>query len=164
MSVHSGVYSLSIRDHNLTFAIRKIGIPRQSPRYVETRNFKKFNANAFLLDIKNSHLPQFDSNSVNINEVWHIWKSNFLNILRKHAPRRVIKVRNKPAPWLNSEIKKEIFNRDSLKRKAIKSGSQNDWSTFKKARNAVNYSIRCPKSEYYRHKLNENVGDQRTTC
>ena len=145
--VHSGVYSLSISDHNLIFAIRKIGIPRRSPRYFETRNFKKFNANAFLSDIQNSYLPQFDSNSGNINEAWHIWKSNFLNILNKHAPKRVIKVRNKPAPWLNSEIKKEMFNKDSLKKKAIKSGSQHDWSIFKKARNAVNYSIRSAKSK-----------------
>ena len=65
---------------------------------------------------------------------------------------RELKVRNKPAPWLKSEIKKEMFNRNSLKKKAIKSGSQNDWSTFKKARNPVNYSTRCDKSEYYRHK------------
>ena len=36
-------------------------------------------------------------------------------------------------------------------------------SIFKKAKNAVNYSIRCAKSVYYRHKLNENVGDQKTT-
>ena len=161
--VHSGVYSLSISDHNLIFAIRKIGIPRRSPRYVETRNFKKFNANAFLSDLKDSHLPQFDANSVNVNEAWLIWKDNFLNVLNKHAPKRVIKVRNKPAPWLNSEIKKEMFNRDSLKKKAIKSGSQDDWSTFKKARNAVNYSIRCAKSEYYHYKLNENAGDQKAT-
>ena len=71
--------------------------------------------------------------------------------------RKVRKVRNKPVPWLNSEIKKEMLNRDWLKKKAIKSGSQNDWSTFKKARNAVNYSIRCAKSEYYYYKLNERM-------
>ena len=96
--MHSGVYSLSISDHNLIFAIRKIGIPRRSPRYVETRNFKTFNANSYLSDINNSHFPQLDSNSVSINEAWFIWKNNFLNVLSKHAPKRVIKVRNKPAP------------------------------------------------------------------
>ena len=96
--MYSGVLSLSISDHNLIFAIRKTGIPRRSPRYVETRNFKKFNANAFLSDMKNSHLPQLDSNSVNANEAWHIWKNNFLNVLNKHGPKRVMKVRNKPAP------------------------------------------------------------------
>ena len=87
------MYSLSISDHN-----REIGIPRRTPRYVETRNFKKFNANAFLSDIKISHLRQLDSNSVSVNEAWYIWINNFLNVLSKHAPKRVIKVRNKPAP------------------------------------------------------------------
>ena len=56
-----------------------------------------------------------------------------------------------------------MFNRDSLKKKAIKSGSRHDWSIFKKARNAVNYSIRSAKSKYYRRKLNENAGDLKTT-
>ena len=56
-----------------------------------------------------------------------------------------------------------MFTRDSLKRKATKSGSQNDWSAYKQAKNAVNYSIRCAKSKYYRHKLNESVGDAKTT-
>lgn len=66
----------------------------------------------------------------------HLEKQIFNN-LNKHT-----KVRNKTAPRPNSEIKKEMSEK-----KAIKSGSQNDWSTFKKARNAVNYSTRCAKSE-----------------
>ena len=33
---HSGVYPLAISDHNLNLAVRKIGFPRRSPRYVET--------------------------------------------------------------------------------------------------------------------------------
>ena len=35
---HSGVYPLSISDHNLIYAVRKIGIPRGQPRLIETRN------------------------------------------------------------------------------------------------------------------------------
>ena len=54
--VHSGVYPVAISEHYLIFVIRKIGFPRQSPRYVETRNFKKFNANAFLSDLRNFSL------------------------------------------------------------------------------------------------------------
>ena len=52
--MHYVVCSLSISHHNLILAICKIGIPRRSARYLETQNFKKFNENAFLLDIKNS--------------------------------------------------------------------------------------------------------------
>ena len=135
--VHSGVYSLAVSDHYLIFAIRKIGVLRQSPRYVETRYFKKWKANAFISDLRNSRKPITDSDSSNVNENWSKWKCSFLDILNKQAPKRGIKVRNKPAPWLNSEIKKEMFTRDSLKRKATKSGSQNGWSPYKHARNAV---------------------------
>ena len=73
----SGVYPLSISDHNLILAVRKIGIPRRRPTYVETRHFKKFNANAFLLDLKNCHELHADSNSVSINDAWCNWKCSF---------------------------------------------------------------------------------------
>jgi len=66
--VRSRVFPLAISNHNLIFVVRKIGIPRRSPRYVETRNFKKFNANAFLSDLKNSHWPQINSNSRGVKE------------------------------------------------------------------------------------------------
>lgn len=125
--MHSGVYPVAISEHYLIFAIRKIGVPRHSPRYVETRNFKKFDATAFLSDVrKNSHWSIINSNSSNVNEPWRKWKYSFLDILYKYAPKKVIKVRKKPAYWLNLEIKKEMFTRDPLKRKATKSGSQND--------------------------------------
>ena len=76
--MHSGVYSLPISDHNLIFVIRKIGIPRRSPRYVETGNFKKFNASASLSDIKTSPLPQVDSNLVNVIRLGTFGKTTFL--------------------------------------------------------------------------------------
>ena len=34
--VHAGVYPLSIRDHYLVYAVRKIGIPRGRPKFVES--------------------------------------------------------------------------------------------------------------------------------
>ena len=94
----SGVCPLSISDHNLIFAVRKTGIPKRSPRYIEAKNFKKFNSNAFLSDLNNSHWPQIDVNPGNVNEAWFNWISCFLSILDKNAPKRVIKVRNQPDP------------------------------------------------------------------
>lgn len=88
---------------------------------------------------------------------------NYVNILNLHTAKRIVEVRNKPAPWLNSEIKNEMFTGDFLTRKAVKSGSQNDWLTYKKARNRVNYPLRCVKSKYYHHGLSESEGDSKTT-
>jgi len=56
-----------------------------------------------------------------------------------------------------------MLNRDYLKRKAVKTGSQNDWLSFKKARNSVNYAIKHAKLNYYRNKLNADLGNPKIT-
>ena len=143
--VNSGVCTLSISDHNLVYAVRKIGIPRKNPKYVETRNFKHFKANSFKIDLINAQWPVINRISC-VNEAWGKWKSVFLNILNNHAPKRIIRVRNKPAPWLNSRVRQLMLNRDYLKKKAVKTGLQNDWLSFKKVKNRVNYAIRREKA------------------
>ena len=51
---HSGVYTLSISDHNLIYAVRKIGLPRGQPKFIQSRNFKHFNEENFLPDLKSA--------------------------------------------------------------------------------------------------------------
>ena len=50
-----------------------------------------------------------------MNSAWNAWKNIFLNVVDKHAPRRVMRVRNKPTPWLNSQLREEMYERDWLK-------------------------------------------------
>ena len=47
-----------------------------------------------------------------MNTAWNAWKNIFLNVVDKHAPRRVTRVRNKLAPLLNSKLKEEMYERD----------------------------------------------------
>ena len=46
------------------------------------------------------------------NEAWGKWKNVFLNILNKHAPKKIIRVGNKTAP---SEVRRQMLSRDYLK-------------------------------------------------
>ena len=103
---HSKIKFLSPRGHVISsiYAVRKIGIPRKNPKYVETRNFKHFKENSFKIDLINAQWPVINTISC-VNEAWGKWKSVFLNILNKHPPKRIIRVRNKPAPWLNSKVR-----------------------------------------------------------
>ena len=64
--IHSGVYPLSISDHNLIYAVRKISIPRAQPKFVESRNCKNFNELKFITDLKNAPWPHID-NSEDVN-------------------------------------------------------------------------------------------------
>ena len=58
---HSGVYTLSISDHNLIYAVRKIGLPRGQPKSIQSRNFKHFREENFLTDLKNVSWPVIKS-------------------------------------------------------------------------------------------------------
>ena len=67
---HSGVYTLSISDHNLIYAVRKIGLPRGQPKSIQSRNFKHFNEENFLTDLKNALWPVIKS-GMEVNSAWN---------------------------------------------------------------------------------------------
>ena len=91
------------------------------------------------------------------------WKCSFLSIVNKHAPLRTMRVRTRNSPWITSELKKRMHDRDILKIKASKSNDWNDWSLFKKQSNIVNSEIRLAKQAYYQHSFNKYTGDSKKT-
>ena len=159
---HSGVYPLSISDHSLIYAVRKIGIPRGQPRLIETRNFRHFNESKFKSDLINSTWPLI-ANFQNVNDAWSAWKEVFIAVVDKHMPCRIVKIRNKPSPWLNSNVKQDMFKRDWLKKKASKSCSPEDWAAYRQQRNLANKEIRHAKKCFYKKQIEEASGDQRST-
>ena len=159
---HSGVYPLSISDHNLIYAVRKIGIPREQPRLIETRNFRHFNESKFKSDLINSTWPLI-ANFQNVNDAWSAWKEVFIGVVDKHMPCRIVKIRNKPSPWLNSNVKQVMFKRDWLKKTASKSCSPEDWAAYRQQRNLANREIRHAKKCFYKKQIEEASGDQRAT-
>ena len=64
------VYTLSISDHNLIYAVRKIGLPRGQPKSIQSRNFKHFNEENFLTDLKNASWPVIKS-GMEVNSAWN---------------------------------------------------------------------------------------------
>ena len=91
-------------DHGLVYAHRKIAIPCKQPK-IYTRQFKEYNIGA--------------------NTLWKEWREKFLLVADMHAPPVTRRVRSEHAPWLTSEIKRKIYDRDFLKKKSVKSGSAN---------------------------------------
>ena len=56
-------------------------------------------------------------------------------------------------PWITTEIKSLINERDKLKRKAIITKLETDWSKYKITRNQVNIKLRNAKTNYYSSKI-----------
>ena len=162
--VCSGVRHISISDHSIVFAYRKLSVNGMSGGHnaITYRNFRKFNRINFRNDIA-SHCWDHIYNSTDPNQMWLQWKCSFLSIVNKHAPLRTMRVRTRSSPWITSELKKRMHDRDILKIKASKSNDSNDWSLFKKQRNIVNSEIRLAKQAYYQNSFNKHTGDSKKT-
>ena len=76
---------------------------------------------------------------------------------------KTMRVRSRSSPWITSELKDLMHNRDILKIKASKTNDPNDWALFKKQRNIVNKQIRSAKQVYYQNSFNKHTSDSRKT-
>ena len=153
--ISTGVIHLGISDHSLIYAIRKLNyVPKTGSRnQIEYRNFKQFKAESFLNDLYILPWSELD-NKQNVDEMWECWKSLFIQVLDKHAPLKTKRVRKKGSvPWINKDIKSKLFERDFIKRKAIKTNEASDWNRYKSSRNRCNIAFRHAKREYYATKF-----------
>ena len=158
---HYGTSEVSLSDHNLIYAVRKISSSKTRPvKIIESRQYRKFDCNKFKDDlmlipwehIKNTNDP---------NSAWLVWKDFFLSICNQHAPLRRKRVQDKQAPWLTSELKNMMFERDRLKKIANRSNTQNSWNDYRHIKNKINFEIKSAKIKYYNRYFRENKNNIR---
>ena len=86
--------------------IRKINTRpnTKSQGFVKFPNFKNFNDAAFLDDLHS--IPWEDIRfKRNVDEMLQLWKTFLVQVLDKHDPIRVKRLRKKgDVPWVNSEV------------------------------------------------------------
>ncbi len=156
----SRVVKTTISNHYMILIVRKINIIPKLNRYkkIEVCNFKHFNANNFQTDLHNQTW-ELISNYSDVDRMWDIWKTLFMDVLDRHAPLREKRVKNKPnVPWLTSEIKLQIRKQDNLKRLAIKFSSDDYWDPYKISRNKTTDVLHKAKANYYKRQF-VNVKD-----
>ena len=90
-----------------------------------------------------------------VNEAWSIMKSISTDIVDHHAPEICKSIKGQSAPWLNSDVKKLMNDRDKLLRKSRRTKDELDISRCKRKRNEVNIAIRKARSSYYKNMLKE---------
>ena len=64
------------------------------------------------------------------------------------------KVRSEYAPWITENIKRHMYHRDFLEKKAVKTESSNLHNAYKRARNDLNRLIEKTKTEYFTSIIN----------
>ena len=116
----------------LLINISKHNTLKADPKIIESRQFKNFDCDALIEDIKETPF-HFASLMDDPNEMWNFWKSLFLEVINKHAPMRKRKVKSKSSPWITAELRRKMRKCDFLKNQAVKQNSHQSWNDFKKA-------------------------------
>ena len=139
----SGVLSCGISDHDAVFMIKRMRLPKLKapPKHLNVRNYKKFDLKAFKKDMINVPFDEIKYISSDANEMWTLWKRFLLDILNKHALITSIQVKGSKIPYVISELKAMIRQRDYLRAKANKTGSSVLRQAYGQVRAKVNHRL-----------------------
>ena len=131
--VNSGVMHLSISDHSLVYMIGKAHYVQDGVRHIEARTMKNISTENFLRDLEQKHWNNI-SYFEDPNKMWEIWKCKLMEVIDKHAPLRSRRISNRKSPWITNDLRREIFNRDYLKKKAVSSNNPDAWDQYRQIR------------------------------
>ena len=153
------VIRTTISDHDCVYTEYKNIKPSKTNnchRQICFKDFKKFNADLFVNDLKNNTIiNDVDFSDDELRLKWVAFKKSFLDICNTHVPLKTIRVKDRYNPWINDAIVKLMYERDHSKRLAIKTNDACTWNKYKQLRNEVSTMIRDSKKSYYEKKLSE---------
>ena len=72
-----------------------------------------------------------------------------METIDKHAPCRSRRIGKKRSSWITNDLKRQMFKRDYLKKKAISSKDPQAWHEYRQSRNHVNNEIKKAKTSYF---------------
>ena len=97
----------------MVYCIGKLnGSISKNHKSIKTRNMKKFSEEAFLRDIASIDWEQALGFSGDANLLVQQFSNVFSKVIEKHAPLCQIRVSEIYCPWINSDVKNLIRNRD----------------------------------------------------
>ena len=107
--------------HRIITTFMKSFFSRLKPKIIHYRNFKRFDEQKFIDDVKNA---DFSFEADDPNENYSALTNTFSLIVEKHAPLKKKTVRENHAPFITKDLRKAIYTRSRLKSKYIKNPSE----------------------------------------
>ena len=139
-------------DHKLLKVTRFAKSVKRSSRYVRKRCYKDFDETEFRKKV--SELSWFELYLCDdVEKAVHLLTSNINRVLDQFAPVRTVQMRSRYAPWLSSETKAIMKERDAAQVQASYSNHPDDWRLFRNLRNTVTKRMRNEKASWERQRL-----------
>ena len=97
-----------------------------------------------------------------INETWNRWKLQFFEEIKSFFSHRTVtnSLKHRTALWFTKDLKKLTRVKNCLFKKACSSGTDNNWETYRSARNKATREIKKAKLDYVKRQAN-TLADQK---
>ncbi|KAK3919795.1 putative RNA-directed DNA polymerase from transposon BS [Frankliniella fusca] len=139
--------------HDLIYAVFNFSVPRCSNQTFSYRNFKSIQSDILLSEVEAAPWYQVYEKG-DIDSKLDVFNNIILDLMNKHAPYQTKVAVKTTAPWMTTEIRKQLKERDSLRRKCNRTKNKTDFDNFRLLRNKVKQAIRNAKINYYYQKFN----------
>lgn len=146
--IHFGQQSAPcFSNHDLLFGVYSLATPKYFQKQYAIRDFKHFDLSRFTADAVTApwnNIYHMD----NIDDKVTFFSEQVLALYDKHAPMKIVTAKNRPVPWMTSQIRNLIKKRDSARRKYNKTRDPEDYEVFRRKRNHTKQMIRNVKIKY----------------
>ena len=112
------------------------------------RSFKNFSQDNFISDLNKVDFDSIVSDN-NVDLAYSHFETVFINIANKHAPLKSRKTLPKPAPFMNSVLRKAVYKKKMLHNKYLKHRSNKNWEKYRLQRNLVNKIKKNSIKQYF---------------
>ena len=139
-------------DHMLIKVTRFAKSIKKNARYVRKRCYKEFDESIFREQVANISWYELYS-CEDLDQAVQILTCNLTRILDELAPVKTVQIRTRYAPWLSSDTKAVMKERDAAQVHASETQHQDDWRLYKNLRNSVTTRMRQEKASWHKQRL-----------
>uniref|UniRef100_A0A6V7JM56 Reverse transcriptase domain-containing protein n=1 Tax=Bracon brevicornis TaxID=1563983 RepID=A0A6V7JM56_9HYME len=143
---------VSLSHHDLIGAKLNMKTSKLEPRTIVYRNFENFNENDYLQDLKKHDWEKIFSAELIDEKVLHFTRY-ITDTINQHAPLRITNVKKPPAPWLTSEVKTLMRERDAKRAKARKTKNKKDFDEYRRLRDETSRMVKWAKMKNHGEKI-----------
>ena len=140
--------------HKMIITVMKNEIPKDMPKIVQYRDYKKFVKKDFHIELKEKLQCGVINNYSKFEQI-------FIEVLNKHAPPKKKVFRANHKPYMTKKLMKAIMRRSALENKYYKNKSIDTYRAYKKQRNFTNKLMKKEKKTYFSNLNLNNYNDNK---
>ena len=152
------VLDLNLSDHLAVYVRRKMARVKYAKVTFTGRSYRNFDKEQFQVQLLNHDWDDY-YNAQNPSEAWGLLENTIRELLNESCPHNSFRVKEEVDPWISNELLEEIKDKNSLLKRARRTGKVEDWIEAKRARNEVGSRIRREKMEFLTEQQREFAGD-----